>query len=557
MTRLPLLLSLAATALAKTVSVEWDIGWVTAAPDGYSRPVIAVNGQWPPPVLEANVNDTIVATVTNSLGNETTSVHWHGLWQRGTPEMDGGAGVTQCAIPPGETFRYEFVAYPAGTFWYHSHDMGQYPDGLRAPLIVHDPENDAQPDPQDQVVLTVSDWYRNQMPGLIHSYLTTPNFDGRMPNPNSSLVNDQQSTTISIRPGERKYVRLINMSALATYYLQFDSHNITVVAIDSVDVEPQSWEALEIVPGQRYDFFIDGLDDPDRNYAFVNQMAVLGLQNVNQLVYDPAFGDPEPFTLSTQGLGSDFELVPTDEEPLLGPVDHTITMEVNNLNIDGVGYRITQGPDPYISPRTPSLYTALTTGFNATDPAIYGQTNAFVVAAGDVVQLVVNSNDLVTTNNSGRGHPMHLHGHVFQVVGQLADHWDGDDSSFPAVPMKRDTTVLFAGGSLVVRFRAGNPGVWMFHCHIEWHLDAGMASTIVEAPLDLQREGVVVPQNHLDSCRAMNLTTSGNCAGNTADLSDTAACHVYDTDPWGALITGPGTPGNGTNGTVTCYGAAC
>lgn len=93
------------------------------------------------------------------------------------------------------------------------------------------------------------------------------------------------------------------------------------------------------MPGQRYDFFIEGLENPDRNYAFINQMAVLGFQNVNQLVYDESFGAAEAFTLSTANLGSDFELVPVDEEPLLGPVDHTITMEVNNLNIDGVGYR--------------------------------------------------------------------------------------------------------------------------------------------------------------------------------------------------------------------------
>lgn len=71
------------------------------------------------------------------------------------------------------------------------------------------------------------------------------------------------------------------------------------------------------------------------------------------------------------------------------------------------------------------------------------------------------------------------------------------------------------------------------HCHIEWHLDAGMAATIVEAPIQLQQLGIEIPQDHLDSCRAMNLSTSGNCAGNTQNLDDTASCHEYDTDPWG------------------------
>ncbi|GME55867.1 Multicopper oxidase type 1 [Neofusicoccum parvum] len=549
MTRLSLVLSLAATALAKTVTVDWDVGWVSAAPDGYTRPVIGINGQWPLPILEADVNDIIIANVHNSLGNETTSIHWHGMWQTGTPHMDGGAQISQCAIPPGGSFTYEFKAYPAGTFWYHSHDMGQYPDGLRAPMIIHDPDSDAEKSCDDEVVLTVSDWYHDEMPPLINSYLTTPNYNGAMPNPNSSLINDQQSTTIDIRPGEKKYVRIINMSALATFWLQIDQHNLTVVAIDSVDVEPQSWEALEIVPGQRYDVIIQGLENPDRNYAFINKMAVLGLQNNNILSYDSSFPNPEPLSITTFNLGSDFNLVPDDEEPLLEPVDKTFTMEVNNLNIDGVGYRITQGPYPYISQRTPSLYTALTTGFNATDPEIYGQVNPYVVDEGDIVQLVVNSNDLVTANNSGRGHPMHLHGHIFQVAGQFATRWDGDTSTFPEVPVKRDTTVLFAGGSLVLRFKADNPGVWMFHCHIEWHLDAGMAATIVEAPIQIQRLGIDIPQQHLEACRALNLTTQGNCAGNTQNLDDTDSCHVYDTDPWGALITDNG-GGNGTsNGT--------
>lgn len=116
-------------------------------------------------------------------------------------------------------------------------------------------------------------------------------------------------------------------------------HQDLVLTTGNTAVDPQSWEALEIVPGQRYDVIIEGLDDPDRNYAFVNRMAVLGLQNDNVLSYDAAFPDPAPLSVSTFNLGSDFGLTPLDEEPLLEPVDHTITMEVNNLNIDGVGYR--------------------------------------------------------------------------------------------------------------------------------------------------------------------------------------------------------------------------
>ena len=65
-----------------------------------------------------------------------TTMHWHGMWQNGTNEMDGVDAVTQCSFPPGTTFTYRFVAYPAGTHWYHSHDGVQYADGLSGPLIV-------------------------------------------------------------------------------------------------------------------------------------------------------------------------------------------------------------------------------------------------------------------------------------------------------------------------------------------------------------------------------------------------------------------------------------
>lgn len=105
---IPLLGSLQ-LACAATVEVYWEITWVTAAPDGYSRPVIGVNGQWPCPVLEANVGDTVIVHVDNKLGNETTGLHFHGINQKGTPEMDGPSATTQCSIPPGSSATYQWL----------------------------------------------------------------------------------------------------------------------------------------------------------------------------------------------------------------------------------------------------------------------------------------------------------------------------------------------------------------------------------------------------------------------------------------------------------------
>lgn len=104
-----LLLGWVSFAYAATVEVYWDITWVNAAPDGFSRPVIGINGAWPCPLLEANVGDTVIVHVDNKLGNETTGIHFHGINQLGTPEMDGPSSTTQCSIPPGSSMTYQWL----------------------------------------------------------------------------------------------------------------------------------------------------------------------------------------------------------------------------------------------------------------------------------------------------------------------------------------------------------------------------------------------------------------------------------------------------------------
>jgi iron transport multicopper oxidase len=107
--RLLCTLSLALSAWAATVTYDFEIGWVTASPDGFDRPTIGINGQWPIPRIEANVGDRIIVNVLNSLGNQSTSLHFHGLFQNGTTHMDGPVQVAQCAIPAGSRFTYNFT----------------------------------------------------------------------------------------------------------------------------------------------------------------------------------------------------------------------------------------------------------------------------------------------------------------------------------------------------------------------------------------------------------------------------------------------------------------
>ena len=98
------------------VTYDWELTWVTANPDGrLARPVIGINGKFPCPAIHVNVNDRIIVNLKNSLGNESTSIHWHGIHQEGSNAMDGPTGATQCPILPGYNFTYDFTVRKAGT----------------------------------------------------------------------------------------------------------------------------------------------------------------------------------------------------------------------------------------------------------------------------------------------------------------------------------------------------------------------------------------------------------------------------------------------------------
>jgi iron transport multicopper oxidase len=107
----PLTLLLFATfSRAATVTYDFNITWTTANPDGaFTRSVIGINNQWPIPTIRVNKGDQLVVNVFNGLGNVSTSLHFHGMFQNGTTEMDGPAFVNQCGISPGGSFTYNFT----------------------------------------------------------------------------------------------------------------------------------------------------------------------------------------------------------------------------------------------------------------------------------------------------------------------------------------------------------------------------------------------------------------------------------------------------------------
>lgn len=130
-----------------------------------------------------------------------------------------------------------------------------------------------------------------------------------------------------------------------------------------------------------------------------------------------------------------------------------------------------------------------------------------------------------------------LHGHVFQVIARSnanAGPYPGSLKKLPEYPVWRDTVQVKGGGYLVIRFKADNPGINLFHCHIEWHVEAGLTATFIEAPLQLQKSQSKIPADHLKACRDQGIPTEGNAAGNTKNHFDLTGANTQpEEEPWG------------------------
>ncbi|KIX04681.1 uncharacterized protein Z518_05551 [Rhinocladiella mackenziei CBS 650.93] len=522
--------SILQSTLSSNVTYDFNITWVAVNPDGaFTRPTIGVNGQWPPPQIHANLGDTITVNVLNLLGNQSTSLHFHGLFMNGSTHMDGPAQVSQCAIAPGSSFTYRFRAEQVGTYWYHSHTQSQYPDGLRAPLIIHDPDNPYAEQFDQELVLTVSDWYHQQMADLIPQYMKSGHMMSHEPVPDASLLNDTHDLQVGVVPGKTYLVRMVNMAAFAGQYFWIEGHTMTIVEIDGVYTRATEAEMIYLASGQRCSFLLTTKSQSSHNYPFVasmDQSLFMMAGHVNSdvtgwLVYDSAHPLPRPKKIDQFNPTDDMTIVPYDEMQLLPKADKSISLNLEMRHSQGATYYMFNDIS-YRSPEIPSLYTALTSGNSATDPAVYGiSTNPFVLERNDVVELVLYNRHMLR-------HPFHLHGHHFQAIYRSEEYGGRYEDSgvteanLPQKPIRRDTLVLPPGGSMVIRFRADNPGVWLFHCHMEWHVHTGLVATMIEAPIELQqqRRSQPLPADHIGACVATGTPATENDPGQVDDLLD-------------------------------------
>ncbi|KAH8912861.1 hypothetical protein BR93DRAFT_942620 [Coniochaeta sp. PMI_546] len=514
---------------------QFNISQAYAAPDGFQKLMILVNGQSPGPLIEANVGDTVRVLVHNELGNMSTSIHWHGIDQRNTTWMDGVTGVTQCAIPPGESFTYEFqISDQRGTFWYHAHTTMQYTDGLFGPLIIHDP-NEMTPETDDDQILFIGDHYHKEASVLRESYLLpasrwSPDVAGVEPLPDNILLNGQHtynctvnSTTwpssssdtctggalsvVSVKPGATTTrLRLINHSTFFSFWFSIDNHTLAIIEIDGVEVSPIEDRGVYINVGQRYSVltcFVPYCPYVSSGLRSIGYEAtgLLSYPDSPDLVMGSKGNTSNPYGVENNFLRGDVwegcddmpfsTPVPVRKRPAVdvGPNNaHEVTFrfqqvgEINRIFINRTSW------SPYRDDAT--IWKTLNHSFAPGQGGSYSnfdlrldQQILLLPDANQGVQIAINSKDMME-------HPFHLHGHSFQIVGWGPGEFEGGSSGRTTWnldnPMRRDTVSVPAQKHIVIRFLADNPGVWALHCHVSWHMEGGMFVSLLERPEDLK-----------------------------------------------------------------------
>jgi FtsP/CotA-like multicopper oxidase with cupredoxin domain len=201
------------------------------------------------------------------LKNNGTSVHWHGVRQLNNNEYDGVPGVTQCPIPPGQTFTYKFQATEYGSTWYHSHFSLQFTDGLYGGLVINGPAT-ADYD-EDLGVLFLSDWPHRPtaeiwevvrgkgVPSLESGLLNGTNTFDCSKSPDPKCIGNGTRFETVFTAGKKHRIRLINVATNGHFQFSIDGHSLTVIANDLVPIVPYEAESVLINVGQRYDIIVE------------------------------------------------------------------------------------------------------------------------------------------------------------------------------------------------------------------------------------------------------------------------------------------------------------
>jgi len=344
----------------------------------------------------------------------------------------------------------------------------------------------------------------------------------------TSAVGFNENATLPFQPGKTYRLRIVNTGGFNSLYFWVDGHEMKIIEVDGTDIEatPVDGPQLHIGVAQRYSILLTARDDKTSNWGIHLNMDTAQFGRTPLPTLQPnitatlSYNDSAPrtdLTVSSAKEVNDMALVPIPAE---APpcVTRTICLEVTFAVMTDNTRRAVFNGITHNFPLVPTVFSELTLGENATNADAYGPLT-FVIKEGEVVDLVIK--------NAIAGHPFHLHGHKFWIVGRSQNYTSSDPTLNPPIvegqknPMRRDTILVFQQQSATLRFVANNPGAWLLHCHIEWHFEIGFAVQFVEAPLEAQKYKQDFPPILNEHCAQQNLPYSGNAAGHqsTTDLS--------------------------------------
>ncbi len=435
---------------------------------GTTLPVWTFNNSVPGPELRVKQGETVKINLKNELPDPVT-IHWHGVPVPN--DMDEIPGVTQNAVQPGESFTYQFKATVPGTYWYHSHQDGvnQLDRGLYGSFIV---EGVAEQKVDRDYTLVLDEWMSSgmdmsqgtssnndmDMSDMDHSGMDMGDSNMNMGGMEMDMAHDMSMYdlyTINGKSGdlvkplvvkevEKVRVRLVNAGYLS-HQIHLHGHEFKITATDGQPINNPGVlkdNVVTLAPGERYDLEFEAnnpgkwlIEDHGENNAVKGMKAWIAYEGANEQT-DTA---NEKEKLSSVDLASYGQLGKASFS-----LDQSYTMEYTmNLNTE--------------SQNGETVYTINGKTFPETEP--------LPVKKGDTVKV-----RLVNQSKSD-DHPMHLHGHFFQVLSKNGKPLEGS-------PIIKDTINVKPGEEYVIAFIADNEGNWMFHCHDLHHASAGMVTQV-------------------------------------------------------------------------------
>jgi FtsP/CotA-like multicopper oxidase with cupredoxin domain len=393
----------------------------------------------------------------NALG-VPTSIHWHG--QTPAPELDGvpETGYVD-PLAPGETRTFDFAAR-SGTHWMHSHHELQEQSLLTAPLIVQS-EDDLSADVQDVVLLLNDFSFRDPLEiyagltgsmamdhgaggiaAMDHSMMSMSGMDLNDVEYDAFLANDRtldDPQVVRTERGGRVRLRIINGAAATAFWIDLGAVRASLVAVDGNGVAPLTGSRFPLAQAQRIDLLLD-----------VPAGAVAP-------VFARREGDVARTGIVLAAPGASVEKVSATADSSEVPVDLSLEEKLSATT--------PLAPREGDVGRMVMLTGSMSPYAWTLDDRPWASRNRLEVRQGQRVELAF-------MNHSMMAHPMHLHGHHFQVVGLNGRRLSG---------ALRDTVLVPPMATVTVAFDADNPGRWLYHCHNLYHMMSGMMSEVVYA----------------------------------------------------------------------------